>query len=85
VATASLAGSLVAFLVSRSILKDYVQGRIGQDKRFVALGQALRHQELGVLVALRMCPLPYSLINGFLATMPSTRISSFMLATALAT
>lgn len=84
VATATVAGSLAAFVASRTIFSSYVDRLVGQDKRFVALGQVLRHDGLGVLALVRFCPLPYSLSNGFLATVPSIQPMSFAIATAFA-
>lgn len=84
IATATVAGSLAAFVASRTIFSGYVDRLVGQDKRFVALGQVLRHDGLGVLALVRFCPLPYSLSNGFLATVPSIQPLSFALATAFA-
>ncbi|KAH8890973.1 hypothetical protein GQ53DRAFT_688105 [Thozetella sp. PMI_491] len=85
VATASVAGSLVAFRTSRGIFSGYVHRLVGQDKRFVALGQVLRHDGLGMLAMIRLCPLPYSLSNGFLSTIPTIRAWMFAAATAIAT
>ncbi|KAI0136527.1 hypothetical protein BJ170DRAFT_15637 [Xylariales sp. AK1849] len=85
VATATVAGSGCAFLTSRTVFAKYVHALVGTDKRFVALGQVLRHDGLFVLAAIRFCPLPYSLSNGFLATIPSINPVSFALATGLAT
>lgn len=82
VASATVAGSSVAFLASRTVFSSYVDRLVGADRRFVALGQVLRHDGLGVLALVRFCPLPYSLSNGFLATVPSIRPLSFALATA---
>ncbi|KAK8089574.1 hypothetical protein PG997_004535 [Apiospora hydei] len=73
----------VAGLV-RTVFSSYVDRLVGNDTRFVALGQVLRHDGLWVLAAIRFCPLPYSLSNGFLATIPSISPLSFALATALA-
>lgn len=84
VATATVAGSTAAFVASRTVLAGYVDRLVGTDKRFVALGQVLRHDGLGVLALVRFCPLPYSLSNGFLATVPSIAPLSFALATAAA-
>lgn len=84
VATATVAGSTAAFVASRTVLAGYVDNLVGHDKRFVALGQVLRHDGLGVLALVRFCPLPYSLSNGFLATVPSIAPASFALATAFA-
>ncbi|KAI0200059.1 hypothetical protein F4808DRAFT_176006 [Astrocystis sublimbata] len=85
VAGATVVGSTAAFFASRTVLSGYVQRLVGEDRRFVALGQVLRHDGLPVLVAIRFCPLPFSLSNGFLATIPSISPGSFALATALAT
>ncbi|KAI1756747.1 hypothetical protein F4782DRAFT_483980 [Xylaria castorea] len=85
VASATVVGSTAAFVASRTIFSGYVRRLVGEDKRFVALGQVLRHDGLPVLVAIRFCPLPFSLSNGFLATIPSISPGRFALATALAT
>lgn len=85
VAGATVVGSTASFLASRTILSGYVQRLVGEDRRFVALGQVLRRDGLPVLVAIRFCPLPFSLSNGFLATIPSISPGSFALATALST
>jgi uncharacterized membrane protein YdjX (TVP38/TMEM64 family) len=84
VATANVAGSTVAFLTSRGVFSGYVERTVGADARFIALGQVLRRDGIWVLVGVRLCPLPYSLSNGFLATIPSITPWSFALATALA-
>lgn len=84
VASATVAGSAAAFVASRTIFSGYVDRLVGHDTRFVALGQVLRHDGLGVLALVRFCPLPYSLSNGFLATVPSIQTASFALATACA-
>ncbi|KAK0656737.1 hypothetical protein B0T16DRAFT_315487 [Cercophora newfieldiana] len=85
VATATVAGSTAAFFTSRGVFSGYVHRLVGKDHRFVALGQVLRRDGLGVLAMIRFCPLPYSLSNGFLATVPSIRPWGFAAATACAT
>ncbi|RYP34965.1 hypothetical protein DL767_004042 [Monosporascus sp. MG133] len=85
VAAATVFGSTAAFAASRTVLSRYVHRLVGADRRFVALGQVLRHDGLLVLVGLRFCPLPFSLSNGFLATIPSISPLGFALATAVAT
>lgn len=84
-ATASVAGSTAAFLASRGAFSGYVHRLVGRDTRFVALGQVLRRDGITVLTLIRFCPLPYSLSNGFLATIPSIRTWEFALSTALST
>ncbi|KAM9884136.1 tlg2-vesicle protein of 38 kda [Verticillium dahliae] len=84
VATATVAGSLTAFYTSRTVFSGYVHRLVGADPRFVALGHVLRSDGLGMLTAVRFCPLPYSVSNGFLATVPAVRPAAFAAATALA-
>ncbi|KAI2638137.1 hypothetical protein GGS21DRAFT_456901 [Xylaria nigripes] len=85
VAGATIVGSTAAFFASRTVISGYVHRLVGEDHRFVALGHVLRHDGLFVLVAIRLCPLPFSLSNGFLATIPNISPVRFALATALAT
>ncbi|KAJ9164946.1 TLG2-vesicle protein, partial [Coniochaeta hoffmannii] len=84
-ASATVIGSTAAFAASRGVLGGYVHGLVGTDRRFVALGQVLRRDGIKVLTAIRFCPLPYSLSNGFLATIPSVSVGSFAAGTLFAT
>ncbi len=84
IATATVAGSLASFLTSRTVFSKFVHRHVGRDKRFVALSQVLRHDGLGMLTLIRLCPLPYSLSNGFLSTIPTLRPWAFAAATAMA-
>lgn len=84
-AAATVAGSTAAFVASRGALSRYVEALVGADKRFLALTQILRRDGLFVLVAIRLCPLPFSLSNGFLSTIPSISPMTFAIATAAAT
>ncbi|KAH6998385.1 hypothetical protein BKA56DRAFT_664973 [Ilyonectria sp. MPI-CAGE-AT-0026] len=76
-------GALGAFMASRTILSGYVDRMVGKDHRFVALSQVLRQEGIWYLTAIRFCPLPFSLSNGFLATIPSVTPLAFTLSTAL--
>ncbi|KAF2132700.1 hypothetical protein P153DRAFT_309274 [Dothidotthia symphoricarpi CBS 119687] len=82
-ASATIVGSTTSFLLSRSILKNYVDRLIANDTRFAALSLTLKHDGLKLLVMIRMCPLPYSLSNGAIATFPTVHWASFALATAM--
>ncbi|RDA94392.1 hypothetical protein CP533_2244 [Ophiocordyceps camponoti-saundersi (nom. inval.)] len=82
-ASAAVSGSLAAFIASRSVLAGWVERLVGKDTRFVALAQVLRRDELLYLTAIRFCPLPFSLSNGFLATVPSVSPWAFAVATAI--
>ncbi|KAL6704731.1 Tlg2-vesicle protein [Coniothyrium glycines] len=82
-ATATVAGSTASFLLSRSLLKNMVHRLIANDTRFAALSLTLKHDGLKLLVMIRMCPLPYSLSNGAVATFPTVHWASFAAATAI--
>jgi len=80
-ASATIVGSTVSFILSRSLLKEWVHRLIAKDKRFAALALTLKHDGLKLLVMIRLCPLPYSLSNGAIATFPTVHWASFALAT----
>ncbi|KAL7935016.1 hypothetical protein V8C35DRAFT_300449 [Trichoderma chlorosporum] len=84
-ASACVIGSLAAFMACRTVLSGHVNKLIGHDHRFVALGQVLRKDGLLYLTGIRFCPLPFSLSNGFLATIPSISPLTFVISTALST
>ncbi|KAL7819068.1 hypothetical protein V8C26DRAFT_35435 [Trichoderma gracile] len=84
-ASACVVGSLAAFMACRTVLSGHVHRLIGTDHRFVALGQVLRKDGLLYLTGIRFCPLPFSLSNGFLATIPSISPLTFVISTALST
>ena len=82
VSTATVIGSTCAFLASRSVLKDMVSRRTEENKRFQALALVLKHDGLKLLLMIRLCPLPYSLSNGAISTIPTVTWYNFALATA---
>jgi hypothetical protein len=56
---------------------------IANDTRFAALALTLKHDGLKLLIMIRMCPLPYSLSNGAIATFPTVHWGAFAGATAI--
>ncbi|KAK5134350.1 hypothetical protein LTR08_006530 [Meristemomyces frigidus] len=84
VSTATVLGSTASFLVSRTVLRSYVSKLAEKSKRFQALSLVLKHDGLKLLVMIRLCPLPYSLANGAISTIPTVTWQNFMLATAIA-
>jgi hypothetical protein len=56
---------------------------IAKDPRFAALALTIKHDGIKLLIMIRLCPLPYSLSNGALSTIPTVTWQHFMLATAL--
>jgi len=83
VASASLVGSVAAFIASRYVLRGYVSRLMENDKRFAALALTIKHDGLKLLIMIRLCPLPYSLSNGALSTIPTVTWLRFALATAI--
>lgn len=82
-ASASVAGSFCSFIVSRTVLKKYVERMVANDKRFAALTLTLKEDGLKLLCMIRLCPLPYSLSNGAMSTFPTIQPSTYALATAI--
>lgn len=85
VASATVVGSACSFLVSRTLLRRYVERLVTGDKRFEALSLVLQRDGLKLLLMIRLCPLPYSLSNGAISTFPTVQPMMFTLATAAAT
>lgn len=83
VSTATVIGSTCSFLVSRTVLKGFVARLTANDKRFAALSLTLKHDGMKLLIMIRLCPLPYSLSNGAISTIPTVTWQNFMLATAV--
>ena len=82
-ASATIAGSFVSFIVSRTVLRSYVERMVANDKRFAALTLTLKQDGLKLLCMIRLCPLPYSLSNGAMSTFPTVQPSQYALATAM--
>lgn len=82
-AAACTLGSLCAFIASRTVLGNFVERWVGKDPRFMALAQVMRQEGILYLTAIRFCPLPFSLSNGFLATIPSITPLAFTVSTAI--
>jgi len=83
--TATVLGSTCSFLASRTVLKPYVSKLTEKNKQFDALSLVLKHDGLKLLVMIRLCPLPFSLSNGAISTIPTVTWQNFALATTLAT
>ncbi|KAI9720414.1 MAG: hypothetical protein M1812_002920 [Candelaria pacifica] len=84
-ASATVAGSLCSLLASRTILSRFVQRLVAEDQRFSALSLTIKHDGLKLLVLIRLCPLPYSISNGAMSTLPTVSPLNYALATAIIT
>lgn len=83
VGTATIVGSTVSFIASRTLLKGFVSRLTEKDQSFAALSLVLKHDGLKLLCMIRLCPLPYSFANGAISTIPTVTWQNFALATAL--
>ncbi|KAK3066703.1 Tlg2-vesicle protein [Teratosphaeriaceae sp. CCFEE 6253] len=83
VSTATVLGSTVAFIASRSVLKGFVSRMAEKNQRFAALSLVLKHDGLKLLIMIRLCPLPYSFSNGAISTIPTVTWQNFALATGI--
>ncbi|KAK3709236.1 Tlg2-vesicle protein [Vermiconidia calcicola] len=82
--TATVVGSTCSFIISRTVLKDFVSRLTAKNKQFAALSHVLKHDGLKLLIMIRLCPLPYSLSNGAISTIPTVTWQNFAVATAIA-
>lgn len=82
-AIATLIGSSVSFLVFRYLLSDYARKLATRNTKFAALTTTLEKDPFMLLILIRLCPLPYSLSNGALASIPSVSVKNFAMATAI--
>ena len=85
VASATIIGSTCSFVVSRTLLSNFVNRLVANDKRYEALSLVLKYDGLKLLVMIRLCPLPYSISNGAISTFPTVQPLMFAAATAAAT
>ncbi|KAK5053201.1 hypothetical protein LTR84_002175 [Exophiala bonariae] len=84
-ATATVAGSFCSFVLSRTVLRKWVERLIAGDKRFAAFTLILKHDGIKLLCMIRLCPLPYSLSNGAMSTFPTVSPANYAIATAIVT
>lgn len=83
-ATASISGSFVSFLVYRFLLHNQAERLIHSNEKFRAFSEILKEdQSLLLLVLIRLCPLPYSLSNGALAAVPNLPALTYLLASVI--
>ncbi|KAH8702039.1 hypothetical protein BGW36DRAFT_356184 [Talaromyces proteolyticus] len=80
--TATIVGSTLSLIVSRTILSSFVHRLLENDKRFAALALTLKYDGLKLLCMIRLCPLPYSICNGAMSTFPTVKPLSYAIATA---
>lgn len=80
-APASVLGSFASFLVFRHLLKEQAANLVRKNEKFKAFSEILQEDNsLFLLVLIRLCPLPYSLLNGALASIPNLSATTYLMA-----
>lgn len=80
-ASASISGSFCSFLVFRYLLRSKAESLLKSNEKFRAFAEILKEdQSLLLLVLIRLCPLPYSLSNGALASIPQLSPTTYLTA-----
>lgn len=80
-ASASVLGSFASFLVFRHLLRDQATNLVHKNEKFRAFSEILQEDaSLFLLILIRLCPLPYSLLNGALASIPNLSATTYLLA-----
>lgn len=78
---ATLAGSTASFMTFRKFFSGYAHQLATRNTKFAALSSTLEQDKFSLLWMIRLCPLPYSLSNGALSSIPSVTPLRFFLAT----
>lgn len=82
----SVTGSIVSFIVFKTILHSRAEKLVHLNKRFEALASILQeNNSYWILALLRLCPFPYSLTNGAIAGVYGISVRNFSIANILTT
>ncbi|RLV96486.1 Golgi apparatus membrane protein TVP38 [Spathaspora sp. JA1] len=83
-ASASILGCIASFFIYRYLLLEHAQRFTNRNETFKALGECMTDDNsLILLVLIRLCPLPYSLSNGALSSIPNLSARTYIIATAI--
>ena len=82
-AAGNVVGAALCYYICRNYLQNYMERQIAKDKRLAAFSLVLKHDGLKLLCMIRLCPIPYTLMNGMISTFPSVTLLNHTLATAI--
>ena len=83
VSPVSVLTSTVAFLLGRTLLRDWVRGRVETNPKFAAIDDAVGRNGFKIVLLLRLSPIfPYNLLNYTLG-LTSVRLTHYVLASFL--
>ncbi|PWY98395.1 hypothetical protein BCV70DRAFT_164762 [Testicularia cyperi] len=80
---AAISGAIVVFVLSRSLLKDWMAGLLNKSGGLKKVVRAIEKQPK-LLFLVRLAPYPYNLMNTLLASSPTLTLRTYVLCTALA-
>lgn len=83
-AFSTLFGSVCSFLTFKYFLSGFATKLARSNTKFTALTKTLENDNIVLLTMIRLCPLPYSLSNGALASIPTVSVKSFFIASLIA-
>lgn len=77
----SVTGSILAFALFKTVLRSQAEKLIRWNPKFEALASILQdNNSYWILALIRMCPFPYSLTNGAIASISGVSLRNFSLA-----
>lgn len=77
----SVTGSILAFALFKTVLRSQAEKLIRWNPKFEALASILQdNNSYWILALIRMCPFPYSLTNGAIASVSGVSLRNFSLA-----
>jgi uncharacterized membrane protein YdjX (TVP38/TMEM64 family) len=80
VSLGSTAGAVAAFLVGRSLARDWVARKVARDPRFEALARAVERQGFRIVLLARLSPIfPYNVLN-YAFGITTVRLRDYVLA-----
>ena len=80
---ASVAGATCAFLLGRTLLRDWAAARVGESRRLRAIDAAVAREGFRIVLLLRLSPLfPFNLLN-YALSLSRVRVGTYVLASFL--
>jgi len=80
---ASVAGATAAFLLGRTVLRDWALRKTNESRRARAIGHAVEREGFKIVLLLRLSPLvPFNLLN-YVLSLTTVRLGAYVAASAL--
>lgn len=80
---ASVAGATCAFLLGRTLLRDWAAARVGESPRLRAIDAAVEREAFKIVLLLRLSPLfPFNVLN-YALSLSKVRVGTYVLASFL--